>query len=141
MLSHGLGNRSGRPTERRELSPKQVTADCLYGSDENCEKAKSIGVKVISPTKSTGSEKDGTQLKDFEFEQDGHVRCCPQGHAPVIKKKKKTRFTLGFALEACSQCPLVLQRPAKEGKKYYCFRLYLNTTLNAGLIFYETVNS
>lgn len=107
---------------RRGLGPEQVLADTLYGSDRNCEKAKSMGVELISPTKSGGNERDGLQLKDFEFEQNGHVRRCPQGHAPLIKKKKKTRFTQGFAFEACSQCPLVSQCPAKEGKNYYYLR-------------------
>lgn len=105
----------------RDLCPEQVTADSLYGSDDNCEKAKSLGVDIIAPAMG-GTEKGNITLKDFEFLKDGHVRCCPKGHMPVVKKKKKTRFTQGFRLETCSQCPLVDQCPVRYGKKYYYLR-------------------
>jgi len=108
-------------TKARRLCPKQLTADCLYGSDDNCEAAEKQGVNVISPVK-TGGEKGAINLKDFDLAEDGHVRRCPEAHKPVLKKKKKTRFTQGFSLETCAQCPLVSQCPVTSGKQYYYLR-------------------
>lgn len=57
------------------MGPDEVLADTLYGSDENCEKArKEKGVRVVSPT--TGATRDkGLTLADFEFSSnDGHVK-------------------------------------------------------------------
>ena len=36
-------------TAERDLAPEQLLADSLYGSDHNCEKAKELGVEVVSP--------------------------------------------------------------------------------------------
>jgi hypothetical protein len=108
-------------TKARGLCPKKITADCLYGSDDNYEDAKEMEVDVISPVKKS-SEKGTINLKDFKFFEDGHVLNCPKGHEPVLKKKKKTRFTQGFSLETCSQCPLRDQCIVQLGKQYYYLR-------------------
>ena len=108
-------------TQARSLGPKQLVADSLYGSDDNCEKAKTKGVDLIAPTMGN-AEKGSVKLSDFEFSNDGHVIRCPKGYSPVFKKKKKTRFTQGFCLKTCSQCPLKESCPAKQGKRYYYLR-------------------
>jgi hypothetical protein len=41
----------------RNLAPQEVLADSLYGSDENCEAAKEMGVEVVSPVMGTPTEK------------------------------------------------------------------------------------
>ena len=54
--------------QERELAPKELLADSLYGSDENVETAKDKGVDVISPP--MGSEKEGTLgLSDFHHRE------------------------------------------------------------------------
>ncbi len=68
-------------TEDRGLAPKEVLVDTLYGSDENCEAADAMGVKVISPT--MGSKESAVNLSDFELSEKGKVISCPNGHAPV----------------------------------------------------------
>ena len=108
-------------TKARGLCPKKITADSLYGSDDNCEAAKEMEVDVISPAKS-GGERGPINLKDFKFSGNGHVLNCPKGNEPVLKKKKKTRFTQGFSLETCSQCPLRDQCIVQCGKQYYYLR-------------------
>jgi hypothetical protein len=108
-------------TKARGLCPEQLTADTLYGSEDNCEAAKKMGVDVVSPAK-RGGEKGPINLKDFGFAEDGHVQHCPEGHKPVFKKKKKTRFTQGFSLETCAQCPLVTQCTVRRGKRHYYLR-------------------
>ena len=36
-------------TQKRGLGPEKALVDAAYGSDENCEKAKALGVEVVSP--------------------------------------------------------------------------------------------
>jgi hypothetical protein len=108
-------------TQKRGLGPQQLGADALYGSDENFEDANSMGVQLVAPV--TGNtEKSAVSLSQFEFCSKGHVLCCPQGHKPLISKKKKTRFSQGFSCHTCAKCPLVNDCPVKPGKKYYYLR-------------------
>ena len=108
-------------TQKRGLGPEELAADALYGSDENHQTAKSMGVELVAPVKG-GPEKGDVSLSEFEFTDQGHVLACPQGHQPLISKKKKTRFTQGFDCQTCAKCPLVDGCPVKPGKKYYYLR-------------------
>ena len=107
--------------EKRNLSPKEVLADSLYGSDDNCEAAESKGVDIVSPTMGTIKADDIT-LADFEISDNCQVEQCPQGHSPVFTKNKKDRITLGFNADICAICPVVEGCPAKKGKKFYYLR-------------------
>lgn len=102
----------------RGLGPKEVLADCLYGSDDNCNKAGAMGVEVISPAKVSAKE-SAISLSDFHFSQTGKITSCPQGHVPVMAKHKKSRFTAGFECSHCATCPMSQQCPVKPGKKHY----------------------
>ena len=108
-------------TQKRGLGPDELEADTLYGSDENDQAAKSMGVELVSPVKGK-PEKSAVSLSEFEFSDQGHVLACPQGQKPLTIKKKKTRFTQGFDCETCVKCPLVNGCPVKPGKKYYYLR-------------------
>jgi hypothetical protein len=106
-------------TQQKDLAPETLQADALYGSDVNTQKAEQLGVEVVSPVK--GKEKHGeTKLSDFFFRFDGHVETCPAGHEPLIRKKKKTRYSQGFDIEACRNCPRLESCPVKKGKMH-CF--------------------
>lgn len=105
----------------RGLCPKKITADSLYGSYDNCETAKEMGVTVISPVMSN-AEKGSINLKDFEFSEDGHVLRCPKGNEPVLKKINDKSFTQGFSFETCSQCTVKEQCVVRRGKRHYYFR-------------------
>jgi hypothetical protein len=108
-------------TQKRGLGPNELAADALYGSDENHQSAKSMGVELVSPVMG-GPEKSAVSLSEFEFSDQGHVLACPQGQQPLTSKKKKTRFSQGFDWETCATCPLVNGCPVKPGKKYYYLR-------------------
>jgi len=108
-------------TQKRGLGPQELEADTLYGSDENHQTAKSMGVELVSPVKG-GPEKSAVSLSEFEFSDQGHVLACPQGQQPLTSKRKKTRFTQGFDCETCASCPLVNGCPVKPGKKFYYLR-------------------
>jgi NAD-dependent dihydropyrimidine dehydrogenase PreA subunit len=117
-------------TTEREIAPEQLLADSLYGSDHNCEKAKELGVEVVSPC--MGSSPNGQcSLGDFTFSNDGKAVACPQGHAPLETKKKKNRFSAVFASETCAGCPLIDACPVKAGKRGYYLR-YDEKTLRLG---------
>ena len=106
-------------TQQRDLAPKQVLADSLYGSDENCCNAKEqYAVEVVAPTKGQRT-KDTTPLSDFVTAADAGVEACPAGHKPEWTKKKKTRHTAAFDCEQCSACPHQANCLAKPGKKYH----------------------
>lgn len=65
-------------TKERGLAPEEVLADSLYGSDENHEKAKEMGVDVISPVMGTPKE-ETLSLADFPQTDTGKIAACPQG--------------------------------------------------------------
>ena len=106
--------------EKRNLKPKELAADSLYGSDENSERANENGVELIAPT--MGSvEEDSLSLNDFHFSEKGEIVACPQGNAPgKIKKRKKV--SIGFAVTDCENCPNLSKCPVSKGKKYYYLR-------------------
>jgi len=102
----------------RSLGPEEVLADTLYGSDNNCNNAESVGVEIISPAKV--SVKEGAiSLSDFSFSERGKIIACPQGHVPVMTKHKKNRFTAGFECSHCATCSMSQQCPVKPGKKHH----------------------
>ena len=105
----------------RDLAPQEVLADSLYGSDENCEAAKEMGVEVVSPVMGTPTEKVRL-LTDFEFAKSGKVLRCPQGHTPVKVKEKGNRFTASFELAACEDCPRRGGCPVAGGKRHFYLR-------------------
>jgi len=108
-------------TAERNLAPKEVLADSLYGSDENCEAAKKMGVEVVSPVMGTPTEKV-LLLSEFEFAGSGKVLECPQGHAPVKVKCRGDRYTASFDLGGCENCPRRSACPAVPGKRHFYLR-------------------
>jgi hypothetical protein len=108
-------------TRKRDLAPKEVLADSLYGSDENVQIAKGQGVEVISPPMGSDKE-DKLTLGDFQTGKGGKIICCPQGHQPVQTKRKKDRHCAAFDLIHCQNCPNQDNCPVKQGTKAFYFR-------------------
>ena len=107
--------------KKRNLLPEELLADSLYGSDENCQRAKECSVELISPL--MGAPKtEGMCLSDFTFTEEGCIISCPQGHNPVKIKMKKGRITVAFDSKSCQKCPHLSQCPVKEGKKFHYLR-------------------
>ena len=105
----------------RGLAPEEVLADSLYGSDENCEDARTMGVQLISPPK--GSPRQSrVSLWEFEFSEKGEVTCCPKGQAPVRVRTRKNRHSAAFNSGHCLKCPLIDDCPIKRGKGYHYLR-------------------
>jgi hypothetical protein len=102
----------------RDLKPTQVLADSLYGSEDNLEQAKGMGVEVISPAMGSYRE-DRLPLSDFSFTGQGEVVHCPQGQEPKKVRRKKERFRVAFDSNQCALCPLLARCPARPGKKHH----------------------
>jgi len=108
-------------TKKRGLEPEELLADALYGSDENCQEVKVLGVDVVAPT--MGSKQESSiSLSDFESTEKGIVTSCPQGYEPIKTKKKKSRYTAAFDSRHCTKCPNEKICPVKRGKRYHYLR-------------------
>jgi len=108
-------------TSKRKVGPSEVLADTLYGGDENCEKAKELGVEVVAPT--SGTLREGAlTLADFTLTDENVITACPEGKCPVQKKQGKNGHIARFALEDCCNCPRLADCPAQEGKRGYYVR-------------------
>jgi len=107
-------------TEKRNLKPEEILADSLYGGDENCEKAKVLGVDVVSPVMGREGIRK-ISLTDFVL-SGNIVVTCPKGHVPIFHKRKKERYLAAFSLDACNSCPQKAECPVRPGKNKYCLR-------------------
>jgi hypothetical protein len=108
-------------TQKRGLGPKKALVDAAYGSDENCEKAKALGVELVSPVMGKPQE-NALTLTDFVLTSEAAVSACPQGHAPVKVKHREGKYIVVFGVQTCSGCPQLKHCPVKPGKKGYYLR-------------------
>ena len=106
---------------RLGLAPTEVLADSLYGSDKNVVAAAEAGVEVVSPVMGQTDESEVT-MADFSFSDDGAIVACPQGHAPIIFRRKGKRRTVVFANGDCLGCPRKKECPIKPVRDGYGFR-------------------
>ena len=104
--------------QKRGLGPQEVVVDSLYGSDENCERVKELGVEVVSPVMGKPQENTLT-LTEFTMSDEATVSACPQGYASVKVKQKKGRHIAVFDLHTCAPCLHLNDCPVKLGKKGY----------------------
>jgi hypothetical protein len=100
---------------------KEVLADTLYGTDENCQSAAQRGVSVVSPVRGKAPQSD-LDFSSFSYDAKGRVTACPQGHGPLSTKHKKQRHSAAFAAELCSTCPLQSDCPVMPGKHGHYLR-------------------
>lgn len=108
-------------TREKQRGPKEVLADSLYGSDENCRKAALAGVDVIAPA-GGNSPAGELGLSDFTYSKQGRVTACPQHHAPLQTKHKKERHSAAFDAQLCDRCPHLGTCPVKPGRKGHYLR-------------------
>jgi hypothetical protein len=105
-------------TTARGLGPKHVLVDALYGSDDNCEKAKELGVEVVSPVMGP-PQGEAITLADFGVDDGGQIVSCPKGQVPRKTKERGARHSAVFCTEVCGECPQREQCPVKRGKRGY----------------------
>ncbi len=101
---------------KRELAPAQLLADSAYGGDDNVEKAKELGVEVVSPTMGTQSQAIG--LADFAFSDSDEITACPEGKQPLRTKTGKNGGKIvHFDKALCDFCPRQSDCPVKRVKQ------------------------
>ena len=98
------------------LKPKEVTVDSLYGSDENCEKAKTMGVEVVSPVMGKLG-KDSVPLTEFAMNSENEITFCPEGCAPLKTRSKDDNHSALFSKKTCRSCSRKNACPTMPGKK------------------------
>ena len=109
-------------TEKRGITPSQLLADSLYGSDSNTEEALERGVELVAPVMGGAPSSDEITLADFTLAENDVVTACPAGHAPKQMKEKGARLTAVFSVELCEQCPKKAACPVKDGKRGHYLR-------------------
>ncbi len=113
--------KSGNEAQIEVKIPKDISSDSLYSSDENCQKAGKLGVKVISHLMGRKKEED-VNPSDFQFSERGETLMCPAGNSPEKTHVKKSRYCACFNKKHCSKCDIRSGCPIKEGKKFYYLR-------------------
>lgn len=103
-------------TEKLGLKPKEALADTPYGSDENCEKAKTMGVEIVSPVMGKLGE-DNVPLTEFSMNSENEVTSCPEGCAPEKIRSKDDNHTALFSKKTCRSCSRKNACPTMPGKK------------------------
>ena len=103
-------------TEKLGLKPKEALADTPYGSDENCEKAKTMGVEVVSPVMGKLDE-DTVPVTAFTMSDKNEVVSCPAGCKPDKTKSKDDNHTALFSKRTCRGCARKKTCPTLPGKK------------------------
>ena len=106
------------------ISPRELLADSLYGSDTNCEKAlQEYGVTVVSPVLPGNQKK--FHLAAFNLNDQGQILACPKGVSPTKVKKTRKGHGATFPVSVCLECPEFKQCPVSKGKKA-CYYRYKN---------------
>jgi IS5 family transposase len=101
---------------KRDLAPTELLADTLYGSDDNVEKAKELGITVIAPV--MGAKESTTALADFTFSNTDQIITCPEQQVPIkTKNGKQGGTTAYFDKSVCDKCHRQSECPVKRDKK------------------------
>src|SRR5271169_433710 len=98
------------------LKPKEVTADTIYGGDDNCQKAKALGVEVVSPVKGKLGE-GSVSITEFTMNSENEITSCPEGCAPLNTRSKDDNHIALFSKKTCRSCSRKKGCPTMPGKK------------------------
>jgi len=102
---------------KKELLPKEMTADTAYGSDENQQLAAKYGVELVSPVSGPKTDPHQLNVDDFAIDEaTGQVTSCPAGHEPLESTRDAASGTTTTTMprEACAGCPFRRECPIKE---------------------------
>jgi len=101
---------------KRNLAPTELLADTLYGSDDNVETAKELGITVIAPV--MGAKENATGLADFIFSDTDQIIACPEQQTPMkTKSGKQGGTTVYFDKAICDRCHCQSECQVKRDKK------------------------
>lgn len=121
---HGQASATIERLKALDRAPDKLFADAGYGSGETLAEAEAADVDLRAPMTRNFSP-DAIGRESFEFEDDGRVRACPQGHQPIRHGKRSSSNADEPTLHAyfdgatCRACPLLgrcIARGPNNGK-------------------------
>lgn len=107
--------------KERGLLPEELTADTIYGSDDNVQESAERGVELIAPVPGRPPTIDPAALSIDDFardERDGTVSACPAGHTPLAVERDAEAGTTHVEMPApaCEGCPFRTACPIHRGR-------------------------
>lgn len=101
------------------LLPEELTADTLYGSDENVQYAEANGVDLVAPARCPLQSNDPCALTIDDFavdERTWQVAACPAGHTPLTVERDETigMTRVEMPASACADCPFFTSCPINK---------------------------
>jgi hypothetical protein len=105
-------------TAAREIAPEEILADTHFGLGGNIGMAAQRGVELIAPAQPpAGSQQEPPRLslEQFILDEQGQVKQCPAGHAPlsVSTSKSGENYQARFDAATCAACPRRPQCPVQ----------------------------
>lgn len=106
-------------TAARGIKPQELTADTPYGTQDTRQAAAAVGVELVCPTQPpAGSQQTPRKLslEQFVLDDEGRVKTCPAGHAPlsVSASEGGGNYQARFDAATCAACPLRAQCPVQN---------------------------
>jgi hypothetical protein len=101
------------------LLPKEMTADTVYGSDENVRYAEAKGVDLVAPARCPQQSSDPCAMTVDDFgvdERNWRVDACPAGHTPLTVERDETMGVTRVEMpaSACADCPFFTSCPINK---------------------------
>lgn len=102
--------------------PDTLFVDGGYPSGPALLDARALGVDLHGPAPRLRLPKDAVGRDEFEYDDEGQIVACPQGHAPIREGHRRIQHVdepvrhVYFDRKVCAACPLVERCVTRAGK-------------------------